>query len=271
MSSHHPQDALLTQFSLHVHKGDLKSRSFNFSGIQVSKRPHVSYPLTRKDSVGCIRDWEVACSTSDHQGSNFKSCIYKAASPDSSHHPQEVILVQFNLMYVQRSGIAPHSSIQPLTTTDHKYSHQRQKLWSPARHQINTDCRSTLSSNQHWHLVNNDTDTVDRIQWAQFRSSSSRSMRSSRLVLSIKVVQWELGRQTVPCITSRVPLDTVIEPLSLLFRQYWQFVHDLQYPPMTRSHSRHNMCPTNFNIQKLNTLIQCWFNVWQASQTMAQH
>ena len=31
-SSHHPQEVILTQLSLHVHKGGLKSYSFHFSG-----------------------------------------------------------------------------------------------------------------------------------------------------------------------------------------------------------------------------------------------
>ena len=42
--------------------------------------------------VGSLRDGEVACSASDRQGSNFESCVWRAVSPHSSHHPN-----QFNL------------------------------------------------------------------------------------------------------------------------------------------------------------------------------
>ena len=40
-------------------------------------------------------DREVA--RSDHQGLNFESCVWRAASSRSSHHPQEVLLAQFSL------------------------------------------------------------------------------------------------------------------------------------------------------------------------------
>ena len=58
--------------------------------------------------VGSLRDREVACSTSDRQGSNFKSCVWRTVSSQSSHHPQEVLLAQFSL-YVHKSGIKPDS------------------------------------------------------------------------------------------------------------------------------------------------------------------
>ena len=37
-SSHHPQEVLLAQFSLYVHKGGLKPDSFHFKGISASLR-----------------------------------------------------------------------------------------------------------------------------------------------------------------------------------------------------------------------------------------
>ena len=63
-SSHHPQEVLLAQFSLYVHKGGLKPDSFHF------------------------RDREVACSASDRQGSNFESCVWRQIETSQSFHPQ---------------------------------------------------------------------------------------------------------------------------------------------------------------------------------------
>ena len=54
--------------------------------------------------VGKRRDREVACSTSDRQGSNFEFCVGRTVSSHSSHHPQEVLLAQFSL-YVHKSGL----------------------------------------------------------------------------------------------------------------------------------------------------------------------
>ena len=75
------------------------------SGIQVSKKEIVSSLLTRKDSIVWV---EVASSTSDHQGSSFESCVWRAVASHSSHHPQEFLLVRFSL-YVHKSGPKPHS------------------------------------------------------------------------------------------------------------------------------------------------------------------
>ena len=63
--------------------------------------PHVNLSI-----VGSLRDREVACSSSDRQGSNFVSCVWRTASSYSSHHPQEVILAQFNL-YAHKGGLKP--------------------------------------------------------------------------------------------------------------------------------------------------------------------
>ena len=65
-------------------------------------------PLTREDSIL----WGAsvtACSASDRQGSNFKSCVWRVVSSDSSHHPQEVLLAQFSL-HVHRGDIIPFIS-----------------------------------------------------------------------------------------------------------------------------------------------------------------
>ena len=58
--------------------------------------------------VGSLRDREVACSASDLQGLNFKSCVWRPVSSHSSHHPQEVILPQIS-RYVHKSGLKPDS------------------------------------------------------------------------------------------------------------------------------------------------------------------
>ena len=58
--------------------------------------------------VGSLRDREVACSASDCQGSNFESCVWRTVSSQSSHYPQEVLLVQFSL-YVHKGGLKPDS------------------------------------------------------------------------------------------------------------------------------------------------------------------
>ena len=67
--------------------------------------PHLSVKVS---IVGSLRDREVACSASDRQGSNFESCVWRAVSSQSSHHPQEVLLAQFSL-YVHKGGLKPDS------------------------------------------------------------------------------------------------------------------------------------------------------------------
>ena len=66
------------------------------------------HPLVKVSIVGSLRDREVACSTSDRQGSNFESCVWRTVSSQSSHHPQEVLLAQFSL-YVHKGGLKPDS------------------------------------------------------------------------------------------------------------------------------------------------------------------
>ena len=64
------------------------------------------HPRVKVSIVGSLRDREVACSASDHQGSNFESCVWRALSSQSSHHTQEVLLAQFSL-YVHKGGLKP--------------------------------------------------------------------------------------------------------------------------------------------------------------------
>ena len=40
--------------------------------------------------------------------SYFESCVWRAVSSHSSHHPYEVLLAQFSL-YVHKGGLKPHS------------------------------------------------------------------------------------------------------------------------------------------------------------------
>ena len=58
--------------------------------------------------MGSLRDREVACSTSDRQGPNFESCVWRAVSSHSSHNPQEVLLAHFSV-YVPKGGLKPRS------------------------------------------------------------------------------------------------------------------------------------------------------------------
>ena len=58
-----------------------------------------SDPRVKVSIVGSLRDREVA---------NFESCVWRAVSSQSSHHPQEVLLAQFSL-YVHKGGLKPDS------------------------------------------------------------------------------------------------------------------------------------------------------------------
>ena len=66
------------------------------------------YPRVKLSIVGSLLDREVACSASDRQGTNFESCVWRTVSSHLSHHPQEVLLAQFNL-YVHKGGLKPDS------------------------------------------------------------------------------------------------------------------------------------------------------------------
>ena len=50
--------------------------------------------------MGSLRDREVACSASDLQSLNFESCVWRAVSSQSSHHPQEVLHFIFFCIHV---------------------------------------------------------------------------------------------------------------------------------------------------------------------------
>ena len=78
----------------------------------------------RFNSVGSLRGRELVCSVSDHQGSNFESCVLKAVSSYSSHHPQKVLLAQISL-YVHTGGLKPNLfiSFRPSVIIDHWSRH----------------------------------------------------------------------------------------------------------------------------------------------------
>ena len=79
-------------------------------GLGCFKETKMFLPHTRVkvSIVGSLRDREVACSASDRQGSNFGSCVWRAVTSQSSHHPQEVLLAQISL-YVHKGGLKPDS------------------------------------------------------------------------------------------------------------------------------------------------------------------
>ena len=72
------------------------------------KKMFLPHPRVKVSIAGSLRDREVACSASDRQGSNFESCVWRAVSSQSSHHPQEVLLAQFSL-YAHKGGLKPDS------------------------------------------------------------------------------------------------------------------------------------------------------------------
>ena len=58
------------------------------------------HPLGQLSIVGWLRDREVACLTPDRQGSNLESCVWRTVSSHSSHHPREVLVAQFNFIFI---------------------------------------------------------------------------------------------------------------------------------------------------------------------------
>ena len=70
------------------------------SGIQVSNKLNVSFS-TRKDLCA-----EPLWPWSSVSGLEFECCFCRPMSPDSSHHPQEVLLAQF-ILFVHQVNITP--------------------------------------------------------------------------------------------------------------------------------------------------------------------
>ena len=77
-------------------------------GLGGLKETKMFHPRVKVSIVESLRDREVSCSTSDRQGPNFESCVWRTVSSQSFHHPQEVLLARFNL-YVHKGGLKPDS------------------------------------------------------------------------------------------------------------------------------------------------------------------
>ena len=93
------------------------------------KETKYTSPLTREYSILCsLRDREVACSASNHQGSNFEFCLRRTVSSNLSYHPHKVHVDQFSL-YVHTGGLKPHIFIQVLYYTVHSIHWNRLKHW----------------------------------------------------------------------------------------------------------------------------------------------
>ena len=97
-----PPRVVVSTAAFHAVRGSVPG----LGGLKETK--NVSSPSMKVSIVGSLRDGEVACSASDRQGSNFKSCVWRTVSSQSSHHPQEVLLTQFSL-YVHKGGLKPDS------------------------------------------------------------------------------------------------------------------------------------------------------------------
>ena len=82
--------------------------SFPGRGGLKETKMFLPYPLEKLSILGSPRDREVVCSASDRQDSNFESCVWRAMSSHSSHHPQRVLLAQFSLC-VHKNGLKPDS------------------------------------------------------------------------------------------------------------------------------------------------------------------
>ena len=112
------------------------------SAVWKKQKMFLPHPRGKVSIVGSLRDREVECSASDHQGSNFKSCVWRTVSSQSSHHPQEVLLAQFSL-YVHRGGVKPDSF---------HFCHAHKKLCrfcdvSSPGHAL---CNAVPTLKQHW-------------------------------------------------------------------------------------------------------------------------
>ena len=75
-----------------------RSRARSLSGIQVSNKHSVNSSLPcRYLILWGTSVTERPCSASDHWNSNFESCVWRAVSSHSSHHPQNVFLAKFSI------------------------------------------------------------------------------------------------------------------------------------------------------------------------------
>ena len=71
--------------------------SFPGLGCLKETKMFLPHPLVKLSIVESLHDRETACSSSDRQGLNFDSCVWRAVSSHLSHHPREVLEAQFSL------------------------------------------------------------------------------------------------------------------------------------------------------------------------------
>ena len=102
------------------------------------------HPRVKVSIVGSLRDREVACSTSDRQGSNFEFCVWRTVSSQSSHHPQEVLLAKFSL-YVHKGGLKPDSF--------HSISTIQKSIYSAQEYGPYQICDQLTSPTPAWQLT----------------------------------------------------------------------------------------------------------------------
>ena len=73
-----------------AHHARVRGSVPGLGGLKETKT-FLPHPLPKLSIVGSLRDREVACSASDLRGLNLESCVWRAVSFHSSHHPQEVL------------------------------------------------------------------------------------------------------------------------------------------------------------------------------------
>ena len=80
--------------------------SFPGLGSLKETKMFLPHPLVKLSIVGSLCDLKVACSASDLRGFNFESCVWRAVSSHSSHHPREVLRAKLS-EYVHKGGLKP--------------------------------------------------------------------------------------------------------------------------------------------------------------------
>ena len=73
-----------------------------------------------------LRDREVASSSSDRHGLNVESCVWRAVTSFSSHHPQEVIPVVVVVVVVVEVVV---DNFKAARTTTQRRSRSRTSQW----------------------------------------------------------------------------------------------------------------------------------------------
>ena len=179
--------------------------------------------------MGSLCDREVASSASDRQGLNFESCVWRAVSSHSSHHPQEFLLAQFSLN-VHKGDLKPHSF-----------------------HLI-YQCRAIL-------LLSSRSELVCRHSWNRISYGFMPLLciyRLNRLDNCLSMVRW---------ITQHCPPDTEFEIWAMedLMSQTLPLWHEgfPQYWTSTNGRERHVFISLKLKFHSGRT--KPWAPVWQTS------